>query len=133
MEGLNMSATAHIGSGIVPLPTTREGLLAQRKTNRQRTLNDYTEEAHVTLWENEKYRAYLNAVNHAQAVEGSMRADDFFAVLMIREWANGQEGYTPLKTEKAQSILESLKVVMKRYCMSRYERAVGFTTPTAAE
>ena len=104
-----------------PLPVNRNALLAQRVGQMRRTLNDLVEEAHISLYEDERYNSFLNAVYDEQAVEGSLSADNIMAATMIREHATKNED-NPLANEKLATISKALGVVLRRYEISRKER-----------
>ncbi len=106
------------------LPQTVEELLAQRKPMVGRTLNDYVEDIHVKLWPNANYQKLLDAVYDEDAVEGSLTADNLEAAGMIREFAAGEGQVPQVAGRKKATIVKALNVVMRRYHMSRGERAV---------
>ena len=108
----------------VRLPQTVEELLAQRKPMVGRTLNDYVEDIHVKLWPNPTYQKLLDAVYDEDAVEGSLTADNLEAAGMIREFAAGEGQVPQVAGRKKATIVKALNVVMRRYHMSRGERAV---------
>jgi hypothetical protein len=84
------------------------------------TLNDQVEEIHLLLIDDEQYAAYLAAVRNEQAVEGSLFNDDVMAAGMIRDKARlmgSAVGTQPLVT-----VLKCLRVVLRRYGLSRKER-----------
>jgi hypothetical protein len=103
-----------------PLPTTTSDLMAQRKGNAKRTLNDMVEELHLGLFEDEKYRGYLWATYDEQAKEGSLSADNVMAAMMLRERAKKMD--SPVALEKLATISKALGVVLKRYGETRKER-----------
>jgi hypothetical protein len=101
------------------LPATVGDL--QRKSLRSRTLNDFVEDVFLTLYgTDEHFMALLDAVGNADAVEGSTTADDFEAARMIRDAA--PDG-SPLKAKNLTAIRNALGVVLRRYGISRRERA----------
>ena len=109
----------------IPLPATREDLLA-RKTMRNMTLNDYVDQIHVALWGNDdypEYQKFLDAVYDEDAVEGSLSIDNAKAAEIIRTYAvNRKINYVAEK--KLSPIVKALNVVLRRYHMTRKERAV---------
>jgi predicted subunit of tRNA(5-methylaminomethyl-2-thiouridylate) methyltransferase len=107
----------------VALPVTTEDLLAARKAQSQRTLNDYVEEAYIALWPNEEFRRLLEAVYNEDAVEGSCDDDDHEAAKMIRDFARKDDRIPYLMDKKIATIIKSLRVVMRRYGFGRKERA----------
>jgi len=109
----------------VPLPATVEDMLSRREHAANRTLNDYVDDIHKTLWgqNSPEYRALLDAVDDADAVEGSLAIDNAKAAELIRAHARKMDmGYVAGK--KLASIVRSLNVVLRRYKMTRKERAI---------
>jgi hypothetical protein len=104
----------------VPLPTKIDDW--ERKINSGLTLNDYVEEVHRALWENDPdYRNYLEAVWDSDAVEGSLAIDNTMAAMKIRDKAVTING-NPVGKKKLDTIVKSLGVVLRRYENSRRER-----------
>jgi hypothetical protein len=92
-----------------------------RKSLRSRTLNDFVEDVFLKLYDtDERFRGYLEAVGNEDAIEGLMIADDLLAAQMIREGA--PEG-SPVHTKNLAAIRRALGVVLRRYEISRGERA----------
>ena len=104
-----------------PLPKTVVDLIAMRKGRFERTLNDFVEEFHLKLWEVEAYKRLLDAVIDGDAVEGSLSCDDHEAARMLRDYARKEN--SPIKDKPIASFKLALKVVMRRYQMSRKERS----------
>jgi hypothetical protein len=106
----------------VPLPATVEDMLA-RKSPTLQNLNDHVDSIHVALFAaNERYQKLLDAVHDEEAEEGSLSADNLLAAMMIREYA--QKNDNPyVARKKLATIVKSLNVVLRRYHMSRKERA----------
>lgn len=107
----------------VPLPATLEDMLAMRKSQLGLTLNDYVEELHKKKWVDPKYRSLLEAVYPEDAVEGSLQTDDHEAARMLREQAI-KDGNPYVRGRKLSTIIRALHVVMRRYQISRKERAL---------
>lgn len=105
------------------LPATRGDLLANRKGDPVRTLNDHIEDIHIILYEDGTYQRFLDAVYDEDAVEGSLAADNLEAARMIREYARQDNRNTYVGDKKLVTISKSLGVVLRRYGMSRKERA----------
>lgn len=105
-----------------PLPKTVVDLIHMRKGRFERTLNDIVEELHLKLWESEIYKRLLVAVSDGETVEGSLTCDDHEAARMLRDLAKKEN--SPVKDKPLASFKLALKVVMRRYHMSRKERAV---------
>jgi hypothetical protein len=103
-----------------PLPGSVVELQARRLTPFKRLLNDMVEELHTKCYEDEKYRAYHDAVWDEQAIEGSLAADNIMAAAMIRERAKKEN--SPVAREKLHTINKSLGIVLRRYGLSRKER-----------
>lgn len=116
---------AHMGPvpfKATPLPETRAELEAQRKSMRDRTLNDYVEDVHLELWDNPLFRKALNAVTDAGTLEGSVGADNFVAATMIRARATENGKPRAVIDAKLQEIVTALQVVMRRYKIGRKDR-----------
>lgn len=105
-----------------PLPITKEELEAHRKVFHQPTLNDVVHEYHIILWDDPQYRRYLEAVYDEDAVEGSLAIDNGEAARMIRERAVASSDQR-LASKKLATIAKALGVVLRRYGISRRERA----------
>lgn len=105
---------------VKPLPKTVSDLIDQRKGKFDRTLNDMVEDLYLKLWENSTFQRFLEAVQDGEAVEGSLACDDHEAARMLREAA--QAANLPCKGKPLASFKMALKVVMRRYQMSRRER-----------
>ena len=117
-----------------PLPGSVVELQSRRLVPFKRLLNDMVDELHVKLYENEKYRTYLDGVWDEQCVEGSLAADNFKAAEMLRDRAV-KDG-SPVSREKLATIVKSLGIVFKRYGISRKERRQtvdGQVVPTGDE
>lgn len=105
----------------VALPATVQDLLNQRRTGQHKTLNDFVEAIHLSLWETPSYQNYLRAVYVEQAIEGDLFCDDIEAARMIRERAR-RDGNAVVKDEKLATIRKALLVVMRRYRIDRKGR-----------
>ena len=105
------------------LPANTTDMMAQRKTALRRTLNDHVETIHLQLYEDAKYQRLLDAVYDEDAVEGSLSADNLLAAQMIRQHAeeNNRDPYVAEK--KLATLSKALGIVLRRYGMSRRERA----------
>lgn len=118
------------------LPSSTAELLAARKTNQRRTLNDHVNDIHVTLWEDDDYQRLLEAVHQEEAVEGTLKADNLMAAQMIRNVAK-QTGNPFLIGKNLETISKSLNIVLNRYDMGRkYRRklmALSASTTAANE
>lgn len=117
-----------------PLPVTVSDWQKKRVIKTKRTLNDYVEDVHLNLLEDdgkdgELYRRYLYATYDVQAVEGSLAADNIKAAEVIRDTAGNEN---PVKTEKLATISMALGVVLRRYeedRKSRRQRVGGEIVP----
>ena len=110
----------------VPLPVTREDLLARKTMASQPTLNDHVDEVFSVLWVHdelgEQFRAFCIAGADDEAVEGSTRADDQEAARMIRQFAS-DHGNKYLAAKNLTTLARALHVVARRYHMTRREMA----------
>ena len=104
------------------MPTTVTEWVAVRKGAPNRTDNDRVEDIHLKLVGNEKYQQYLEAYDDAESVEGTMSIDNVFAAQMIRNKAI-EIGDTRIGSLKIRTIVRCLNVVLRRYRLSRKERA----------
>ena len=118
---MSASEVGHVN--VVPLPATVEDMLAQRRTMAGRTLNDYVEDLHIKAWSDPKYQQFLDAVYDEDAVEGSLSADNYSAAQLLRDLARKQ-AIPQVATRKLATIVKALNVVMRRYRMTRKERAL---------
>jgi hypothetical protein len=119
-------------SGIVlkprpePLPATVEDLDKRLKASTTKTLNDYVHEIHRKLWadSNPQYRQLLDAVYDEDAVEGSLSIDNAKAAEMIRNYAKDAAHPEPyVASKKLATIVKALNIVLRRFQMTRKERA----------
>ncbi len=109
-----------------PLPATRDEMIERRKIKSTKTLNDWVDDIHITLYgDNEPYTTYLDAVYDEMAVEGSLAIDNAKAAEIIRDYARNDSHPRPyIAKQKLASIVKALNVVLRRYCISRKERAI---------
>lgn len=86
-------------------------------------LHDKVEHFHLMLMaaETVEYRRLLSAVWDAEAVEGSLIADDMMAARMIREAAL-RMGDDEVANKQLAKVSRSLGVVLRRYGMDRKTR-----------
>src|SRR6266498_3771777 len=113
-----------------PLPATREEMLSRRIGKPRLTLNDYVEEIYVALWTQDgDFMRYLDAVYDEEAVEGSLSIDNSKAAECIRLYAKNNN--VPIVAgKKLATIVKALNVVLRRYGMTRKQRAGGFGRDT---
>lgn len=125
----------------VPLPATRESLVAQYRLKRKRNINDYVEEILLKLWPEQSFMKYLDALYDSQAVEGSLEADDFEAARIIRQYAK-DDNHSPLVAgENLTTIVRAMRVAQRRYNIGRQQREeatdalgeAGYTPPLFQE
>jgi hypothetical protein len=90
---------------------------------RERTLNDHVDDIHRALWTNPQYRRALEAVHDEDAIEGSLAADNLVAATIIRDYAR-QNGHEHVADKKLATIVKAMSVVLRRYGISRKERAL---------
>ena len=107
-----------------PLPATREDLLKRKTMAGGPNLNDDVDRIHLILWDNPDYRRFHEAVFDEDAVEGSKTADNFEAARMVRAYAKEHEEFYYVGRKNLTTIVKSMKVVLRRYHMSREERAM---------
>jgi hypothetical protein len=87
-----------------------------------KTFNDLVDDLHRQLVnESAEYRALLRATSNAEAVEGSLLADDACAAQMIRDEA-ARLACADVATAKLAVIGRALGVVLRRYHASRKQR-----------
>jgi hypothetical protein len=116
----NMATSSSLRPRPEPLPTKIDEW--ERKIKSERTLNDYVEDIHRMLWDNDtEYRNFLEAVWDSDAVEGSLSIDNTMAAMMIRDKAREIDG-NPVGKKKLDTIVKSLGVCLRRYENSRRER-----------
>jgi len=116
-----------------PLPVKAQDVISQGRFNR--SLNDEIFYIHPSLMEsNEKYRDYLYAIWPEGAVEGDLTIDDTMAAMIIRDYGR-THGISRIANSNLAAIRHSLRVVCKRYAMSRKERRemVGSETVILAD
>lgn len=113
-----------------PLPATVLDLIKQRTGRFEKTLNDMVEELYLKLWENAQFKRLLDAVTDGEAVEGSLGCDDHEAARMLRELARKE--HSPIQDKPIASYKLALKVVMRRYQMSRKQRKLELHGSTVA-
>lgn len=100
------------------LPVSTSDL--HRKNLTHRTINDEVESLFLPLYEeNADFRELLEAVYDSEAVEGSLRADDYDAATMLR--ASAPAGSRVSQSNK-ETLRRALNVVLRRYNISRNER-----------
>jgi hypothetical protein len=105
----------------VPLPATRESLVAQYALKRKRNINDYVEDILLKLWPDQNFMKYLDPIYDSQAVEGSLAADDLFAAQIIRQYAT--DNNSPLvANQNVTTIIKAMKVAQRRYKIGRQQR-----------
>ena len=105
-----------------PLPETVLDLIKQRAGRFERTLNDIVEELYLKSWENPQFKKFLDAVTDGEAVEGSIGCDDHEAARMLRDLARKE--HSPVQDKPLASFKLALKVVMRRYKMTRKQRKI---------
>lgn len=104
------------------LPQTRDGLLAQYKLKRKRSINDLVEEVIVKLWDNdENFMKYIDAIYDSQAVEGSMDDDDVMAALIIRDTAK-RDKHVEVSDQNVHTIKLAMRVALRRFDVARGQR-----------
>ena len=116
-----------------PLPATRVSLVAGYKLKRRRTINDLVEEIVVKLWENDRdFMKLIEPIYDSQAQEGSLAEDDVMAALIIRDRAKKDE-HVEVANQNLRTIKLAMRVVLRRFGISRPEREEQATLPTPSE
>lgn len=105
----------------IPVPATVADLLAHRKSNHTKSLNDEVDDIFVRLWENSKFRDLFEAIHPSQTVEGSFSCDDNVAAQMVRQYALEHHMPTTAATKLA-AICFSVHVVARRFHQGRSQR-----------
>lgn len=122
------------------LPKTRQEMMAFRKSGFSLTLNDRVEALHLRLFPDQsevvegdsnseliafqdRYLLLLDAVYDEQSVEGTIAADNQEAARVLREFARGAGKDSYVSEQKLITLSRALGVVLRRYGMSRKERA----------
>lgn len=108
---------------VKPIPRTSQGLLAQRMMKKTVNLHDQVEQIITDLIPDDIFFALIDAVYPEQSIEGSLTADDHEAARMIRDYAK-DNGYPVVRHQKIQTLIRSLKVVLRRYDLGRRQRFV---------
>lgn len=106
----------------MPVPATLDKWVRQLK--QKRTIYDFVEDIHRVLMgsdDNVDYRRWLDAISDDQAIEGSMLIDDSKAAEIIRDYAK-DNGIVDVANAKLAAVVRALKVVLRRYGVSRQER-----------
>jgi len=107
----------------IPLPATREEMIANKKTKSVFSLNDAVEQVHLALYgEDDDYMKFLAAVYPESSVEGWLVLDDGAAAHIVRQYAS-ENGMPQVVRENTAAIVKALRVVWRRYGISRDERA----------
>ena len=108
----------------VPLPATVADMMA-RKNPALQNLNDHVDAIHVRLFATDaKYQLLLDAVYDEEAQEGSLAADNIMAAMVIRQYAAKDDADMYVASKKLATIVKSLNVCLRRYHMTRKERAI---------
>ena len=91
-----------------------------RKSLAPKSLIDQVDELFGKLWdESEEFRSLQEALFDSDAVEGSLRADDYRGALVMRDWV--ADGH-PVKEQKMESLARALRYARKRWGISRTTR-----------
>jgi hypothetical protein len=107
-----------------PLPATVEDMLARKTMKGGPSLNDDIDRIHKILWVDDDYRRFLEGVFDEDTVEGSCAADNFEAATMIRNFTKDHAEFNYISKKNKTTIVKSLTTVLRRYHMSRKERAM---------
>jgi hypothetical protein len=109
----------------VPLPNTVTELESRRIISTGPNLNTDMDRVVRALWENPDFRKWLNACWDSEALEGAKVADDFMATEMIREYCQRKDfpELHYIGRKNLWTIRQSMNVVLRRFGMSRKQRA----------
>ena len=109
------------------MPVGLAALDAQRKVLTSQSINDRVEHIFRTLYDTApEFLALISAATNDEAVEGSVACDDFSAASQLRSLAR-KLGDTVVSDASLAAVTKSLKVVLRRYNLSRegrLERAI---------
>jgi hypothetical protein len=100
------------------MPISVEEYSKLRALKYERTINDFVEDIHLKLIEDQRYNDLLHAIYPEHAVEKSLWIDDVLAAQMIREYANDHDLKVVTK-ENLAVIIKAMHVVQKRYKATR--------------
>jgi hypothetical protein len=103
------------------LPDTVEEFKQWRETKPRRTLNDFVEQLHLELYNNQRYFKLLDGTTDEDTVEGSCGADNVLAAMMLRDLAK-EKAIKEVAEKKIATIVKSLGVVLSRYKATRKQR-----------
>jgi hypothetical protein len=108
------------------LPATKDAFLLHRKLKGAMSINDQVEENALNLVNGggpdcDRYLKLLNAVYKEDAVEGSLRADNYAAAIMLRQIAR-DNGVTAIGEAPLEKVVQAQGVFLRRYGLSRTER-----------
>jgi hypothetical protein len=91
-----------------------------RKSLAPKSLIDQVDELFGKIWdESAEFRSLQEALFDSDAVEGSLKADDYKGALFMRDWV--AEGH-PVKEQKMESLARALRYARKRWGISRTTR-----------
>ena len=108
---------------IKPIPRTSQGLLAQRMNQKTFNLHDQVEQIVTDLIPKDEFFNLIDAVYPEQSIEGSLLADDHEAARMVREYGKAN-GFPVVAHQKIQTLMRSIKVVLRRYKLGRGQRLI---------
>lgn len=106
----------------VPLPATREDLVAQYRLKHKRTINDLVQDIVLKLWPDQNFMKYLDATYDSEAVTGSRMIDDVLAAQIIQQTAD-KAGDSEVSEKKLDTIVRAMKVAQKRFGIGRQQRS----------
>lgn len=105
----------------IKLPVTQEDLAARYNMKRESNLNDMVETYVRKMIVDDNFRKYLNELTREDALEGDLFLDDSVAAGMIRDAAI-EDSNSMVSEQKLKPLIRSLKVVMRRFNISREQR-----------
>jgi hypothetical protein len=103
------------------LPVDYQALSNSYKLKTARSLNDQVETYFRKLFENPKFKGYIDEIFDDESKTGKLAYDDLRATDMIIEAAKA-DGNNYIVSHKEAQIVRALRVVMNRFGLSRQAR-----------
>jgi len=100
---------------VLTIAKDRKELVERRKNKSPKNLHDRMQEYYEDFYEDDEFYALVNGITgNDDTVEGSVSADLYTAVRMIREKSRENKDHI-IGNKKLATLVKSLKVVMRRY------------------